>query len=247
MSNTGSSLSATDILEILRQRHELKRSRKDVAKAFGISTRTVTRITNGESWAEIVRVSEHKASPKVKRINPLPRGYDKNFNELANLKRTFGFDFYRPIHWGTYDSWDGKRQVATDGIIMWLSKHLLEKAIAISQLGDDRHPFFSGAATELDTFEISQIMDAPIGEPLTLDLDEFDGIIRYKTATGRFVFIAEKFVQIAKRVGLTFFEIENNPNYVFMVKVTPEVWDFADGTQACLAVMQEENEHDEAI
>lgn len=240
MGYKGSNLTSADILEILRQRRELKIPRWKVAEDFKVSKRTITRICTGESWEGIVSVSPYKPKPKVPRLNPLPRGYDKRHNEFVDFKRVFGFAFELPVHWGCYDSYDGKRYVGSDGIIMWISRSVSNKAKAVAELGDPLKPFLSDQAHELDTFEIAKIMDSPIGAPLEFDLDDLSGIIRYRTVAGRFVFIAEKFVEIAHRNNLTFFEVENDPNRVFLVKMMSHIWDPADGIHACLATVVED-------
>lgn len=245
MGYKGSNLTPADILEILRQRKELKVPREKVANDFGISKRTVTRICNGESWQSIVNVSPYKPRPKIKRLNPLPRGYDKIHNEYVNFRRKYGFDFYRPVCWGSYDSWDGLHHVASDGIISWISKRAADEARLIAELGKPEHPFFSDQAHELDTFELSNLMNAPVGEPLVFDLNDFSGIIRYRTVAGRLIFIAEKFVEIAFEKGLTFFEVENNPDNVFVVRLIEGLLDPADGLIACVAALQEENNDEE--
>lgn len=123
---------------------------------------------------------------------------------------------------------------------MWISRSVSNKAKAVAELGDPLKPFLSDQAHELDTFEIAKIMDSPIGAPLEFDLDDLSGIIRYRTVAGRFVFIAEKFVEIAHRNNLTFFEVENDPNRVFLVKMMSHIWDPADGIHACLATVVED-------
>lgn len=244
MGYKGSNLTPADILEILRQRRELKTPRWKVAEDFGVSKRTITRICNGESWESIVNVSPYKPKPKLSRLNPLPRGYDRDHNEFVNFKRKFGFAFERPVCWGSYDSYDGKRDVVSDGIIMWHSmKGLVREAKRIAEMNDPRKPFLSDRAHELDTFEVSRLMSAPIGEPLDFDLDDLSGIIRYRTVAGRFIFIAEKFVEIAHENGYIFYEVENDPNRVFLVKMVDHIWDPTDGIQATLAtVIEDDNE-----
>lgn len=238
MGYKGSNLKPADITEILRLRNtEPKTPREEVAALFDISPRTVTRICTGKVWKDIVSTSPHQKKP-TNRLKALPRGYDKDHNEIIDLKRVYGFDFYRPLFWGTYDSWDGTHAVASDGVIMWISRHLSEKAQTVSRTQRNGHPFFGDLSHELSTFEVAKIMDSPIGGALTFKLDKFDGTIEFRTVEGDAVTVAEKFFTIAQRMGLDFFSVENDPNRVFMVKYDDSLLDPSDGIQAAVAVMR---------
>ncbi len=171
-----------------------------IADLHNISTRTVARIQNGESWNEITGLPKKKRS---KEPPPKKDVDDKIFDKLDSkvaLCNHFGFDNRRPLAKGWFDAWDGKIYVVTDGVIAWVSKALFK---------------FVEDTDELAYFSLAELLDQPVGQPLQcITLFEEEGI----ACLNDLVFLDIKFVKMARNQGLTIRQVADRLDYVFLVK-----------------------------
>ena len=134
-----------------------------IAKEFKVSSKTISRISTGETWKEMS--SKYKLQIPSQAIMPLTEYYNLH-DEVVAVKNHFGLCFNQPLYWGWFEAWDGLHSVVSDGYIIWESTDLVKFAIKLSNTGIKGHPVWADLAEELPTFELEDIMTQSVGNKL---------------------------------------------------------------------------------
>jgi hypothetical protein len=206
-------------------RHQRGETQVALANEFGINTKTVSRILSGQSWKHVRLTDADLTDGQTLTAH----------NEVIALKTKYGFDVERPLFWGAYDSYDGVRHVATDGVIAWISKALHDTACQYASKGFDEFPYFSNKAFELNSFEVADMMDAALGRILKPDIEDFGNLVALRPRDGEPIFVDQKFWGLAQKLRLHFYEVKNDPRRLFLIKLDAQ-YETEAGLQACVAI-----------
>lgn len=229
-------LTESQVVEIL-QRLDRGEYQHLIARCYGVSTKTISRIKNGETWSNITQRYRTKDCllPVIK-ITPIPIETIDLLDEIIAIKNHFGFSFEHPMHWGWFDAWDGLHSVVSDGIIMWESADLVSYARKLSTCNINKHPVWASYAEELPTFDLEDVMTLPVGDKLRPDT-EANGAVKLVCETTA-IFLHSKFVNIAHKMKLDIRLAGQSDEFVYLTKLKPKSpVDPTHVVMACVAAM----------
>lgn len=216
-------LTEQDVLSILNQ---LARgiTHRSIAQAFGISCKTVSRISTGETWKEVSqRYAETHPVPILTlpaiSLTALPTDFCDLMDEIVAVKNTFALSFDQPIYWGWFEGWDGLHSIISDGYIIWESIGLVDYAQKLARSPYLSYPVWAAKAEELPTFELEDIMSQPTGAILKLDVASGD-TVRLAGANNQ-VFLKRKHYRAAMNMGLDIRLAGKSTDFVYLTKNKP--------------------------
>ncbi len=215
-----------------------------IAKDYGVSTKTISRIKTGETWSEVSQRfrSQHplaNITHPIVHITPIPAQVIDILDEAIAIKNHFGFDFRQPLHWGWFDGWDGLHAIVSDGIILWESADLVSYAQRLATSGINDHPIWASQAEEMPTFDLEDILTLPVGEKLNIEM-ETGGVVKLSHKRSQ-VFLHQRFINIARKMKLDIRLAGNQERFVYLTKLKPKSpLDPMHVVIACVATMNEE-------
>jgi len=233
-------LTEPQVIEVLR-RLDAGEYQHVIAKDYGVSIKTISRIKTGETWNEVTQRFRSKhplanITQPIIRLMPVKAETIDTIDTVIAIKNHFGFDFAQPIHWGWFDGWDGLHAIASDGIILWESTDLVHYAQHLAESQIDAHPVWANRAEELPTFDLEDIMTLPVGDKFDIEL-EIDGIAKL-TCNKHQAFIQQRFINIARKMKLDIRVAGKQEHFVYLTKQKPKSpLNTVHVVIACLATM----------
>ena len=196
-----------------------------IAEQFGVSKKSINRISTGETWSDVSqRYHLKKHPPKMQpvcNIIPIPDMVADMLDEVTAVKNHFGFSFKQPIYWGWFNSWDGIHSIASDGYIAWESTDLVAYAQKLANSGVNDAPIYADLAEEMPTFELEDMMIHPIGDKFTVEMDS-GSVVRLIDSVGRAVFLHQRYVHLATKMRLEIRRAEDvDDAFVYLTKLKP--------------------------
>lgn len=196
-----------------------------IAEQFHVSTKSINRISTGETWGDISRRYKLRQNPpKVQAADPIipvAENVANMLDELTAVKNHFALSFKHPVHWGWFDSWDGLHAIATDGYIAWESADLVSYAQRLQASNAVGEPVYADLAEEVPTFDLEHLMSHLVGNSFSIDTSG-GGISRLYDVEDHIVFLQQKYVALSVKMQLEIRRAEgSNDAFVYLTKLKP--------------------------
>lgn len=197
-----------------------------IAEQFGVSKKSINRISTGETWSDIsqrYRLKKHPAKIQpICNLVPVPDVIADLLDEVTAVKNHFGFSFKQPIHWGWFESWDGLHSVTSDGFIAWESTDLVAYAKKLADSGVNDSPIYANLAEEMPTFELEDMMLHPIGDKFIVGMDS-GSVVQLIDSVGRSILLHQRYVHLAIKMKLEIRRAEDvDDSFVYLTKLKPK-------------------------
>lgn len=227
-------LQVIEILDMLRDHV----SHTIISDRFDVSKKTISRISDGETWREVSR-HYHMCNPVNHVCLPsISPDVCNLIDEITAIKNHFGFTFHQPLYWGWFEAWDGLHSVTSDGYIIWESTDLVKYAQKIAKSGIREPPVMADQAEELPTFELEDIMSLPVGEKYVVGACAGD--VAQLIGQNFTVLVKQRYVNIAERMRLDIREAGSRDSIVYLTRNKPKArTDLVPIVIACAVTMKE--------
>lgn len=212
----------TEIWWLLREPGTVRQ--EDIAKQFGLSVATVSRIANGKSHRTITErlESQFSTGSSAKGAIKLKSYADGQINVLA-LARTVKTDLYldhdAPIYWGWYD-WIGIKQcVLTDGAICWVMGDCgAEIGIKLCESGITDYPVFADQCCELAALPLLDLMRQAFDTVLSAG-DCVGDVVSLAGGNHGTLQVRRKYMDACQKHKLVPYEVTGSDEFIYLVKV----------------------------
>jgi hypothetical protein len=236
-------LTELEVLQILGLL-DAKVPQRKIAELYAISTKTINRISTGESWNDIsqrhyqIRTAKTLGARGISQLVPIPEQTLDLLDDVIAVKKSFAFSYPHPIHWGWFDSWDGLHAIATDGIIAWESCDLVNYAMRLNHSGIDASPVCAMSARELPTRNLEDIFTKPITDKLSV-VRNLGGIIQLVNEHKQPCFLQQKYFDVATRLHLELYQAGSQLEYLYFLKTYPKtVYNDQSNIITCVATVE---------
>jgi hypothetical protein len=212
----------TEIWWLLRGPDKIRQ--EDIAKKYGLSSKTICRIANGKSWRSITERLEAQFRTEtsvraVVKLNPYSEEQMDVLDIARAVKNDLCLDHDAPTYWGWYD-WLGKKHgVLTDGAICWLlGDQGTELGVKFASSNINEYPIFSDQCHELASLPLLDLLTQAFDDTLSFG-DCLGDVVLLEGGKHGTLQIRRKYVDACNKHKLIPYEVASSDEVVYFVKV----------------------------